>query len=357
VPFTLGDESHTLFFQQVDGKPVLMIASAKGRRASEFVADPRVSEGVDPSKLTKTKSGIQQAQAAADEEADVIKKRPGNRQQVTAADRKVAGAEVLLARELADMKPQDAAAVKAAVQSELNQMGPVADSDIEKAFGRWTKTFGLTNLSVQTVRDDFWAVNSGTRRVARFDIPGTRANPFDLDWPKRASIKYPSLFFGGRVNRFVSQKAFERIFDRGGELPKGTPVREYKPHEPRRLPGGARIGLDPAFRVIAGRTIVGPASKATSPGGSTFNKEVEDYGFRPDNEGLDGDHVHEVQFSGPDDLDNMWPLDSLENQTAGPTLAGRRVTVPGSTRSVKVAELKEKTTQTRQYFFLIVHTK
>jgi 5-methylcytosine-specific restriction endonuclease McrA len=50
----------------------------------------------------------------------------------------------------------------------------------------------------------------------------------------------------------------------------------------------------------------------------------------------DADHVVELQVSGPDDFNNLWPLESKENQQAGSRLKNTRVVLPnGTTRRLE----------------------
>ncbi len=57
-----------------------------------------------------------------------------------------------------------------------------------------------------------------------------------------------------------------------------------------------------------------------------FNDLIERFGYnREDNlcgGTTDGDHVMEKQLGGPDQFDNVWPLDSGTNRSSGGTVRG-----------------------------------
>jgi len=118
------------------------------------------------------------------------------------------------------------------------------------------------------------------------------------------------------------------------------------------LPGGDTIGISSENRISVG-SVIGPLSSNTTPGGGKILRVISKYGFIASDEGMDGDHVREIQFGGEDDLVNLWPLDSTINQTAGSTLAGASVTYPTSKKTVKLSELK---TKARTYYFRIKST-
>ena len=240
------------------------------------------------------------------------------------------------------------------VKAELTELAPLDVNDIQEAIPGWKEKFGFTELAVTEGAAD-WDITgamSPGKPVAKPKIPGTKQNPFKLaEWPKPASSAYPPLYFGGQINRVRSQRTLQQ--NEGKEDATGTVIRKYTPHAGGRLPGGAKIGITPQFRVAEG-TVVGPLSQATTPGGETLLSELRPYGFSASGEGLDGDHVREIQFGGQDTLGNLWPLNASINRGAGSTLAGATVTYPGGTREVKIADLKQNA---RSYFFEIVKTR
>src|SRR5690606_26549974 len=105
---------------------------------------------------------------------------------------------------------------------------------------------------------------SPKRNVTKWLIPGTKRNPFTLEWPKPASGAYPTLYFGGPIGKPRSQATLKRMLGRKDAT--GTAVRAYTPHRGGTLPGGSRIGIAGSNRISVGK-IVGPLSNATTPGG------------------------------------------------------------------------------------------
>ena len=74
--------------------------------------------------------------------------------------------------------------------------------------------------------------------------------------------------------------------------------------------------------------------------GATFTNKVRLFGFYAAKEGKDGDHVWEIQVGGPDSVENMWPLESKLNQSAGGELERATVKDPKN-KTVKMKDLKK----------------
>ncbi len=240
------------------------------------------------------------------------------------------------------------------VKSELTELAPLDQEAIKGAIPGWIQTFGFKTLMVQSKGEDEWEIDgemSPRREVTRFQAPGTRKNPFPLEWPKPASGSYPTLFFGGPIGRIRSQKELQSDVGKIDET--GNKIRAYTPHVGGTLPGGAHIGITEANQVAVG-TIVGPASEGGSPGGGKLLDALQPYGFVAKKEGLDGDHVREIQLGGKDTLGNLWPLDASTNRAAGSILSQTTVQYPRSGKQVMMSELKKRT---RKYFFMITKTR
>ena len=357
VSFTLGGASHTVFFRQTGTHPVLLIASEGGRPPSEFLADPNVKENSDPAKVAKANSLAQRTQAAADKEAKIIETHTEKPEQVAAADREVTSDEEQLARSLETLNSDER--IGEAIQADLVRIGPVDETEIQRAIPGWAAKFGLKSLTVTTVGGTLWELHgetSAVKKLATFRIPGTDDNRFEIDWPKRAASQYKHLFFGGRQPTGIVRKQaeLEQKFRNHGEDPIGTPVDEYSPLERKQLPEGEVIGLAPQFQLDVGSKI-GPVITADNPGGGEFNDAVKPYGFSPTGETMNGDHVQDIQFSGPNDRINMWALGESENKSAGKKVSLAKVTVPGTQRLVSIPELKQNAA--RKYFFVIAKTR
>ena len=245
-------------------------------------------------------------------------------------------------------------AAVAAVRNEVHQMESqgVFETDLERRLPEWIRRFGFRTLTVRATEDDY--VIDGTMNpaggVATVPRSGSRRNPFRLAWPKPPSTSYPTLYFGGRIGVARAQSTMRGIMNSGGNNSTGTPIRAYTPHQRATLPGGETIGIGGSYRVNV-NTIVGPLSDATTPGGGKILRALRPYGFDATAEGLDGDHVREIQMGGIDDLVNLWPLDAGLNRGAGSTLASASVLYPTSGNSTTLAALKAKTTA--RYYFRI----
>jgi hypothetical protein len=184
------------------------------------------------------------------------------------------------------------------------------------------------------------------------DNEGTESNPILLDWPKPASDNYPKLYFGGKTNKAKTQAELKNKVGKKDET--GEEIKEYNPSQQTPLSGGERIGISSKYEIKVGK-IVGPLSTSHTPGGGKINDVLKRYGFRPATEGMDGDHVQEIQFGGQDALPNLWPLDRSTNRGAGAILSQATIEGPSSNKKAKISSLKEDTS--RKYYFKINSVK
>jgi hypothetical protein len=164
---------------------------------------------------------------------------------------------------------------------------------------------------------------------------GTESDPILLDWPKPYSKQYKPLWFGPKSKNRIPQDLLKtRSKDKIEELVEpenerdrwvkaDRPIVKYEPESPANLPfGGPKIGIRSPYIVEPGKVLQLPRTKpGGTPGGDTLNSELHPYGFRPGEEGVDGDHVVEMQVGGQDRLQNLWPLDASTNRAAGGQLA------------------------------------
>ena len=80
------------------------------------------------------------------------------------------------------------------------------------------------------------------------------------------------------------------------------------------LPHGEPIGVDEAYRPHVGKTVqLDPEERG--PQADRYRAVLARHGF--DWRGLQADHVQDLQWSGADDFNNLWPLDASANLSAG----------------------------------------
>ncbi len=180
---------------------------------------------------------------------------------------------------------------------------------------------------------------------------GSQSNPFELSWPKPAASAYPVIYLGGPINKPKSQAELKQTLGQKDET--NYEVKAYSPTAGGTLPDGEKIGIASQYQVAVGK-VIGPLSRASTSGGRKINKILKKYGFIASAEGLDGDHVQDIQFGGPNTVENLWPLQAGINQKAGPILAQTSVKYRDTNRSVRISELKDDTS--RQYYFKINKT-
>jgi len=178
---------------------------------------------------------------------------------------------------------------------------------------------------------------------------GTRAHPFPIIWPKPASKDYPVLYLGGPNTSIIRQADLRQKV--GQTDATGHVIKEYKPEVGGVLPDGTSIGLAPQWQMRIG-TVIGPLSNAGTPGGKKILKVLEQFGFNSTIERMDGDHVHEIQMGGKDEIPNLWPLTLSTNRGAGSIISRIVVHYP-SRKTTTVRELKNTCGQ-RDYFFKAV---
>jgi hypothetical protein len=202
----------------------------------------------------------------------------------------------------------------------------------------------------------------------------TESNPLPLTYPKRASERYPSLYIGPRVGSGgprIAQSALQEAESdpakkrtiarqlgaraRRSWEERGLAIERFEPHGKKALPeGGESIGLDPQWQTSPGKKLKLPPPRST-PGGGRINEALAPYGFSPKGEGLDGDHVTEIQLGGEDVIPNLWPLDKSENRAAGSILRSATFTKPDGA-TVSMAELKRRA-RTKSVWLVITSTK
>ena len=67
---------------------------------------------------------------------------------------------------------------------------------------------------------------------------------------------------------------------------------------------------------------------------------------------MDGDHVLERQLGGPDELENLWPLQASENRSSGSTVKSMAVTYKGEQMTVHEARKKRD----KDFLYLLVRS-
>lgn len=173
---------------------------------------------------------------------------------------------------------------------------------------------------------------------------GTESNPIPLHWPKRAITQYPTLYLS------QDQKTLN--------LTSGSTKTEYKPITRKPLPDGTVIGVYPQYQVKRGLKFLVNRAGETG-GGDKINRVLKKYDFNPSARGMDGDHVMERQLGGPDELYNLWPLNSSENRSGGSTLSSLtfdNLDQDPNKNPVRMAQLKETIKKGNPLWFEIKST-
>jgi hypothetical protein len=185
---------------------------------------------------------------------------------------------------------------------------------------------------------------------------GTEKDPIPIDWPGPKSSEYRTLYFGGYLpvaSRPKSQSVIKGIHSRDQKDETGTPIKVYMPHNRTNLESGGTIGLISDFYIHVGKK-VGPLTQETTTGGKALGNLIKYYGFLPDPEGMQLDHVHEIQFGGiakNDRVENLWPLSKSRNSSKGSTLASMTVEYPrGNQINIPTLKLIKRPDKEKFYF-------
>jgi hypothetical protein len=120
----------------------------------------------------------------------------------------------------------------------------------------------------------------------------------------------------------------------------------------QQLPHGEPIGVSASYRPYLGKTVqLDPMERG--PNADRFRAVTGRYGF--DWAGLQADHVQDLQWSGDDDFNNLWPLDASANLSAGPRQNDFQVvtfcdTPRGPQRTMSLRQMKAAAGPTSQYY-------
>jgi hypothetical protein len=241
----------------------------------------------------------------------------------------------------------------AGVHAELEKLddaGQLDDAKLKDSIPSWRKTYGFSELTVETAGGErsISGAMSQKRKVTGLGHMGTKGDPFPLTYPKPKSA-YPTLYFGEATAATRLQTGLKAAYDD----PRERAARNIKRYVPfpsgaQTLPDGREVGIRSPFDLTVG-SLVGPLTQEATPGGYLINDRFGKYGFRPDSDGLQGDHFQEIQYGGKNMVENLWPLERSINNAAGNYLKNLEVTLP-SGKKKKVAELKANA---REYWFEI----
>lgn len=312
VRFTAAGESHRLFVAVRGKDTVVMMASAERPLSEQLDEYERMAGDLQEKKRDEVLAMIGQARAKlndVDQQADDLAKQVSNPERdqakVDAQDDSVEGGEQSLAQRV---------------------------SQIREALGI----------------DDF----------------GTQENPIPLDWPKRASAAYPTLYFGPRSKKPIAQSVLAQGDKTviGGNLTAkekrrwddaGQPLEAFAPHDRKDLPmGGRTIGITGPWQIHVGKTFQFDPKRTM--GGGLINRTLAPWGYRARAAGMDGDHILEMQMGGENVVENLWPLDKSENRSSGSILSSKTFTKPDGDR-ISMPELKQEA-KSRSIWFTITKT-
>ncbi|NTW55251.1 MAG: DUF4157 domain-containing protein [Chlorobaculum sp.] len=205
------------------------------------------------------------------------------------------------------------------------------------------------------ITSEFNAIGGNLAVLMSGEDWGSEENPVLLDYPKPRLSAYAPIYLGPHASDWlpqttVLQPAFAssttstqtstQLFGNAVTPAEwnsvGKKVKQYLPTAKQSLPHGEdTLGIDAQNQVQVGLKFKYTPSK--TKGGTKINKLLKPYGFRPGKDGMDGDHIVEIQLIGLDKGDyvgNLWPLRATDNRH-GLALAEQNIELPGTPKQTK----------------------
>jgi len=218
---------------------------------------------------------------------------------------------------------------KALAEAETVRETPnVTDSDVRKSLLSIKKKYNMTSLELMVdSSDDVKEIvhiagkinpEGSTPKGPIPKQPGdTKTNPIEISWAKPSLADYKSI-------TLAPPEEVATVGASSGGVPLAT-LQKLKgafsvgPTGSHKLTS-IQIGVASPYQITQNFTF---QANPPSPRGGTvggFNNELKAWGYnRNDNVAppTDADHVLELQLGGPDDVSNIWPLNSSINRSSG----------------------------------------
>ena len=197
---------------------------------------------------------------------------------------------------------------------------------------------------------------------------GTSDKPYPLFYPKRSANLYRTLVFGPLSSKPLLQVNLKNGDSEAGRAAilkdlsdseakewkqRSYKLKSYSPLKRESL-GGATIGVSANYQTRQG--VKFELNPHETTGGYKILNALKPYGFSADNERMDGDHLLEMQLGGPNELENLWPLDAGENRSSGSTLSRMKIKLPDGKSEIKMTDLKDQAKQGKKVWMFIAGT-
>jgi hypothetical protein len=180
---------------------------------------------------------------------------------------------------------------------------------------------------------------SGPKKSKKGDQDGSEKHPYLITWYKRPLSKYKPFLLSDKVERKKLTQATLKKKQSDGEATL------YSPAGSKKLPFDSEsLGVATKFRVKKNMVVNTKNQTHSRSVLGKFKRRLKKYGYdretAPDAH-TDGDHVVELQVSGTDSFDNLWPLNESENRSSGSQLGKQDIDI-GNSKTKKLSELKNK---------------
>lgn len=187
---------------------------------------------------------------------------------------------------------------------------------------------------------------------------GTERSPAPLEYEKRRAEAYPAFFLtSDPALREQRQAALRTEYERTGD--RGRVIRYAPTGAAKPAPNGqGMFGLQASSRIDVGKRMEFSERGTRGRRVSEFKELVIRHGFRPSQEGLDIDHIVELQIGGQDEFGNLWPLPAGENRSSGAQIKNARTEPPGREpmRVREALERKQKDRRRGSLWLIITRT-
>lgn len=192
----------------------------------------------------------------------------------------------------------------------------------------------------------------------------TESHPLPMSYPKRRWSAYPAIHIGPLAAKRIPQadlaarnvaaiRAALSASEQAAWNQRGNAILTCRPSASTTLPTGTAIGIAAPYRVEPGKKL--KLVPQNTQGGGLINAALRPFGYRARSEGMDGDHIVEMQLGGPNILPNLWPLQKGENRSSGSTIASMSFAQPDGTR-IGMDALKTRVRGGTEVWFVVTGT-
>lgn len=210
---------------------------------------------------------------------------------------------------------------------EASAKAPLTRKQLDALLEKIKQAYGFTALTPRTVGHD-WKIIAAMNPTAESPgvVEGTTTTPTPPPHdPIRPTMGPPRLPTGRSEAEAIPMTWYKPFTDRWypGEIHlPGLAATFHRESSPVAIPGVVpgedfTIGVDEEFRPHVGKRFRKDPEPRDPSVVRRFTQVLRRYGYNPNLNGTQIDHVMDLAFGGHDVFHNLWPLDSSANTSAG----------------------------------------